>query len=98
MMIPKRILDYAAKYLAVPREEKNNVSIDINISDNLNNQINISINNRPHTPKAQDPHQKRKELTSLLLRKIRSSSDVQRIKGLALAHAIIKKTFDPQFM
>lgn len=99
MMYPKRILDLACKYFSQPISEKNNVNINININSNLDNHINININSIPHnSTHNQKSHQKKEELIALILRKIRSSSDVLRIKGLVLAHGIIKKTYDQEFM
>lgn len=99
-MLTKRILEISSKILLpVPHPQNNNVSININIHSSFNNQINISINNHPSaTTRRQDLPIRRKEFITLILKKIRSSSDVQRIKGLALAHAIIKKTYDSGLM
>jgi hypothetical protein len=100
MMITKHIIDLACKYFATRKgSENNNVSINININNTLNNKISININNTPQkSGRSLNCEDKRQEFTSFILRKIRSSSDVLRIKGLVLAHSIIKKTYDQEFM
>jgi alkyl hydroperoxide reductase subunit AhpF len=91
MMITKHIIDLACKYFATRKgSENNNISINININNTLNNKISININNTPQkSGRSLNCEDKRQEFTSFILRKIRSSSDVLRIKGLVLAHSII---------
>jgi len=96
MLTLKSINDLAIRYFK-PNDSLNqkNVNINININHTKSNHINININN------CQEPSQvslakntKKEELIKTILKKIKSSSDVLRIKGLIVAHSIIKKTFD----
>jgi len=98
MISVKKITELAANYFGnVQSIEKKNVNINININNNINNSINININNNgQNISYINNP--KKNELIKTILKKIRSSCEVMRIKGLIVAHSIIKKTYDEEFM
>ena len=99
-MTTKKVTDLALRYFApLQSQDKKNVNINININNNINNQINININHCDKEPKTARVFNSRKdEFIKAVLKKIRSSCEIQRIKGLILAHSIIKKTYDEEFM
>lgn len=92
MCHPELLVDLAERYLATESRQNNHLNINISLANVVSKEINISINNSPKKTT------KREELIRLLLKKIRNENEVVRIKGLIVAHSIIKKTHDPQLI
>jgi predicted metal-binding transcription factor (methanogenesis marker protein 9) len=99
MVTLKSINDLSIRYFKSKNTSaQKNVNINININHNKNNSINININDCNGSQVSPAKNVKKEELVRTVLKRIRSSSEVMRIKGLIVAHSITKKTFDEDFM
>ena len=96
MMSTKAITDYAQQYLLPPQSQPPPYHINISLSHNVNNHININIQH----PDSQRHHPalKKQEIIQSVLKKIQHKNTVTRVKGLVVTHAIIRKTYNEQFM
>lgn len=90
MCHPKRIVDLADRIFNENKRENNHVNINIILANVVSKEINISINNQ-HNKK----NTKKDEFSKVLLKRIRSENEVVRIKGLIIAHSVVKKVHCP---
>lgn len=74
--------------------QRQNVNININLANVVSNQIKINID---HSQKEKNKL-KKDEFFTCLFKKINSEDEVVRIKGLVVAHAIIRRTNDSQLI
>ena len=74
--------------------QRQNVNINISLANVVSNEIKINID---HSQKEKN-NSKKVDFFTCLFKKINSTDQVVRIKGLVVAHAIIRRTNDSQLM
>lgn len=92
LMDVKKITDIVQRYFTEYQCLQRNVNININFHESSSNEINISIASHQKKPT------KKEEFIKQLLKKMHQENQVVKIKALIVAHAVIKKTADPEFL